>query len=85
MHEVFFQSIGTNGFHIKAENERFSTVGSPCRENIEFENFTSSFGRLPNKNCTKERAALAARSFFRLQPIIFVICDVVVAVAVVVS
>ena len=37
------------------------------------------------KNCTKKRAARAARLFFRIQPIKSFICGVVVAVAVVIS
>ena len=35
--------IGTNGFYIKAENERFSAVVSRCRQNFKFENITSFY------------------------------------------
>ena len=28
--EVYFRLLGTNGFHIKAENERFTAAGSRC-------------------------------------------------------
>ena len=33
-----------SGFHVKAKNERFTTVDSRCRQNLK--TFTSSFGRL---------------------------------------
>ena len=38
--------LGTNGFHVKAENERFTAEVSRCRRNLKYENFTSSLGRL---------------------------------------
>ena len=44
--EVHFRLLGTNGFHVKAKNERFSSTSSRCRQNLKYENFTSSFGRL---------------------------------------
>ena len=63
--EVYFRLFGTNAFHSKAENERFSAAGSCCRKNLKRENYPSSFGRLRQKfNCTKKRAARAARFFF---------------------
>ena len=37
--------LGTNGFHVKAKSERFTAVSSRCRQNLKYENFTSSFGR----------------------------------------
>ena len=40
--EVSSHLIDTSGFHVKAESERFSAVGSLCHENLEFENFRSS-------------------------------------------
>ena len=30
--------LGTNGFHGKAENERFTAAGSRCRPNLIYEN-----------------------------------------------
>ena len=39
--EVSFPLIGTTDFHVKAENERFTAAGSSCRQNVQFENFTS--------------------------------------------
>ena len=44
--ELYFRLLGTNGFHMKAENERFTASGSRCRQNLKYENFTSSFARL---------------------------------------
>jgi len=29
--EVHFRLLGTNGFHAKAKNERFTAAGSRCR------------------------------------------------------
>ena len=36
--EVCFHLIGTNGFHVKAENERFTAAGSCCRQKLKYEN-----------------------------------------------
>ena len=44
--EVHFRLLGTNGFQVKAENERFTVTSSRCRQNLKYENFTSLFGRL---------------------------------------
>jgi len=43
-----FRLRGTNGFYVKAENERFTAhaADSCCCENFKYEKFTSSFGRL---------------------------------------
>ena len=38
--------LGTNDFHVKAKNERFTAANFRCRQNLKYENFTSSFGRL---------------------------------------
>jgi len=35
-----------NSFHVKAKNERFTAAGSRCRNNLKYENLTSSFGGL---------------------------------------
>ena len=43
---VHFRLLGTNGFHVKAKNERFTAANWRCRQNLKYENFTSSFGRL---------------------------------------
>lgn len=34
---VYFRLLGTNGFHVKAENERFSAVGLRCYWNPKYE------------------------------------------------
>ena len=44
--EEHFCLFGTNGFHVKAENETFIAAGLRCRQNLKYENFTTSFGRL---------------------------------------
>ena len=41
-----FRLLGTNGFHVKAKNERFTAANSRCRQNLKYENVTSSLGRL---------------------------------------
>ena len=35
--EVSFSLLGTNGFHVKLENERFTAVVSRCRRNLNYE------------------------------------------------
>ena len=47
--EHFFFFFGTNAFHVKAKNERFTAASSRCLRNLKYENFTSSFGRLRQK------------------------------------
>ena len=44
--EVHFRLLGTNGFHAKAKNERFTAESSPRSQNLKSENFTTSSGRL---------------------------------------
>ena len=51
--EVHFRKFDTNGFHVKAKNERFTAAGSRCRQNLKFENLMSSFGRLRRKIAPK--------------------------------
>ena len=51
--DVSFRLLGTNGLDAKAKNEKFNAVGSRCRQNLKYENLTSSFGRLRQKNATK--------------------------------
>ena len=47
MGEVHFSLLGTNGFHVKANNERFSYCsGLAMSSEPHYENFTSLFGRL---------------------------------------
>ena len=70
------------GVKIK-KNERFTVVCSPCRSNLKFGNFTSSFSRLLSKNCTTLLAARAAGLYFLIQLIGSLFSGVVVAMAVV--
>ena len=51
--EVHFCLVGTNGFHSKAENERFTAGSSRCNHNLMYENFRLSFGKLGPKIATK--------------------------------
>ena len=44
--KVHFQLLGMNGFHVKAENERFTAAGLHCHQNLRYENFVPTFGRL---------------------------------------
>ena len=53
MSEVHFRLLGRNGFQVKAENERFVAAVLRCRQNLKYENFTSSFGRLRQKIAPK--------------------------------
>ena len=47
--EVRFEWLGTNAFHVKAKNERFTAVGSHCRQNLKYEHFMSLFGPVRQK------------------------------------
>ena len=44
--KVSFCLFGTNDLHVKADNERSFVAASLCCQNLKYENFTSSFGRL---------------------------------------
>ena len=44
--EVHFRLLGTNGFHAKAKNEKFTAESSPRSQNLKNENFMTSTGRL---------------------------------------
>ena len=68
-----FRLLGTNGVPVKAENEKFTAAGSRCRK------FHVVVWQASSKNCTKKRAARAARLFFLIQPIISLVCGVVVS------
>ena len=51
--EVHFRLLGTNDFHVKADNESFYAKGSGSRQKIKYENCTSSFGGLRHKIAPK--------------------------------
>ena len=44
--EVQSRLLTTNGFRSKEKNERFTAARLRCRQNLNNEHFTSSFGRL---------------------------------------
>ena len=35
--EVHFRLLGTNGFHVKANSERFTAASSRCRHNLKYD------------------------------------------------
>ena len=74
--------IPMNGFPAKAKNQRLTAERSRCPQNLKF---YVVVWQTTSNNCTKGRAALAARLLFLIQPIKSLICGVVVVVAVVVS
>ena len=43
---VHFRLLGTNGFDVKAKNERFTATSSRSLQNLKYENSTLSFSRL---------------------------------------
>ena len=61
--EVHFLLLGTNGFHVKAKNKRFTAPGSRCRQNLN-ENFVSLFGRLRQKIAGKSVPQVQHDYFF---------------------
>ena len=44
--EVHFRLLGTNVFHVYAKNERFTAASSRRRQNLKYENFKLSFGKI---------------------------------------
>ena len=44
--ELHFRLLGANGFHVKAKSERSTAASLRCRQNLKYENFRSSLGRL---------------------------------------
>ena len=83
--EVHFRLLGTNGFNIKAKkNERLTAASSRCRQSLKMKTLRRYLADHV-KNCTKKRAARAARLSFVIQPIKSLIRGVDVAVVVVIS
>ena len=81
VNELYSRVLGTNGFHVKAENERFTVAVSRFPQNLKYE---ISGRRLADyvKKLHQKRAARAARLFSLIQLIKSLICGVVVADAV---
>ena len=61
---VHFCLLSTNGYHVKAKNETFTAVSSCCGQNLKYRNVHVVAWDTTSKNCTKKRAARAARLFF---------------------
>ena len=53
MGELHFRLLGTNGFHVKAKSERSTAASLRSRQNLKYENSTSSFSRLRQNIATK--------------------------------
>ena len=70
--EVSFHLIGTNDFHVKAENERFTAAGSRCYRTSNLKTSVVVW-QTTSKHCTKKRAARVARLFFFIQLIVHMI------------
>ena len=68
-----------NGLQVKAENERFTAVGSQCCQNVKYEILTLSFGRAQKKNCTKKHDTRAAHDHFSLFTQSSLICGIVIS------
>ena len=60
---VHFRLLGTNGFHVKAKNERFNAASSRCRQNLKYENFTGPFGR-PRQNMVPKSVPHVQHDYF---------------------
>ena len=78
--EVHFRLLSTNGFHMKANDDRFTAAG--CRrQNLKYDwKFHVVVWQTTSKNRAKKRAPRAAWLFFLVQPIKSFICGVVVVV-----
>ena len=61
---VHFRLLGTNGFHVKGKSERFTAASFRCRQNLKYENFTSSFGRLRQNIAPKSVPHVQHNYFF---------------------
>ena len=86
INEVHFCLLSRNGFHVKTKNERF-TAGLHCGQNLKYENFMSSFGRLQyvKKIASKNVPHVQHDDFSLNQPIKSFICSMVLAVDVIIS
>ena len=79
---VHFRLLGTNGFYVKAKNDRFTAASSRCRQNLKYENFTSSFARL-RQNISPKSVPHVPHDYFSSfnQSLIIDLCGVVVDIA----
>ena len=74
MGEVSFYLIGTNSFHIKAENENLLLCGLALSSEPKIWKFLVVVCQTTSKKSRKRGAARAARLLFPNQPIISLIC-----------
>ena len=77
--EVHIRLLSTNGFHMKAGNDRFTAAG--CRrQNLKYDwKFHVVVWQATSKNCAKKRALRGAWLFFFVQPIKSLIWGVVIS------
>ena len=61
---MHFRLLGTNGFHVKAKTERFTFASWCCRQNLKYENLTSSFAR-PIKTLHQKACRTCSTIIFR--------------------
>ena len=64
MGEVSYNQIGTYGFEVQREKERFTVVCPRCRQNLKNWSFYVVVLTSTGEKCTKMRAAREARSLF---------------------
>ena len=61
--EVHYRLVDTNGFLVKAKNQGLTATGSRCRQNLKYENYTSSFSRL-RQNIVAKRVLHVQHDYF---------------------
>ena len=62
--KVHYRFLGTIGFQVKAENERFTAAVSCCCLNSKYDVFMSSFGRIRQKNAVQSVPHMQHDHFF---------------------
>ena len=62
--EVNFRVLGTNGYRVKAKNEKFTAACSRCGQSLKYENSTSSFGRPRHKNAPQSVLLHVQHNYF---------------------
>ena len=77
---MHFRLLGTSGFHWQPKTEKFTAVSSVCGQNLKYE---SSSRHLADdvKKLHQKACRTCSTIIFLIQPITFLICGVVFAVA----
>ena len=76
--EESFHLIGTNGFHVRSGNEKFTAVGSRCRQNLKFETVQLLFDHV--KEMCLNACCTSSAIIFLIQPIISLLLKVVATI-----